>query len=125
MKVDVINLDADRRPARSSSIRTVFGIEAMRSDILHRVVRWQLAKRRAGTHKIKIRNEVTRRTARRCTSRRAPAAPVTARAAAPQFGGGAKALRPGGRAATRIDLPRRSARWRCSSRSRKAKPTAR
>ena len=35
----------------------VFGAE-VRSDILHRVVTWQLAKRRAGTHKTKERSEI-------------------------------------------------------------------
>ena len=35
----------------------VFGIEP-RDDIMARVVKWQLAKRRAGTHKAKIRSEV-------------------------------------------------------------------
>ncbi len=35
----------------------VFGIEP-RTDILHRVVNWQLAKRRAGTHKTKQRAEI-------------------------------------------------------------------
>ncbi len=35
----------------------VFGVEP-RADILHRVVNWQLAKRRAGTHKTKQRSEV-------------------------------------------------------------------
>ncbi len=35
----------------------VFGAE-VRSDILHRVVTWQLAKRRAGTHKVKERSEI-------------------------------------------------------------------
>lgn len=37
---------------------SVFGVE-VRSDILHRVVRWQLARRRAGTHKVKTRGEVS------------------------------------------------------------------
>ena len=37
----------------------VFGAD-VRSDILHRVVNWQLAKRRAGTHKVKERGEVDR-----------------------------------------------------------------
>ncbi len=36
---------------------TIFGLEP-RADILHRVVRWQLAKRQAGTHKAKTRSEV-------------------------------------------------------------------
>ena len=37
----------------------VFGAD-VRSDILHRVVNWQLAKRRAGTHKTQERGEVSR-----------------------------------------------------------------
>ncbi len=36
---------------------SVFGVE-VRPDILHRVVVWQLAKRRQGTHKVKTRGEV-------------------------------------------------------------------
>jgi large subunit ribosomal protein L4 len=36
----------------------IFGL-APRADILHRVVTWQLAKRRAGTHKVKQRAEIT------------------------------------------------------------------
>jgi large subunit ribosomal protein L4 len=35
----------------------VFGLEP-RADILHRVVNWQLAKRRQGTHKVKGRSEI-------------------------------------------------------------------
>ena len=34
----------------------IFGLEP-RQDILHRVVRWQMAKRRQGTHKAKTRSE--------------------------------------------------------------------
>ena len=34
-----------------------FGLEP-RADILHRVVRWQLARRQAGTHKVKTRGEI-------------------------------------------------------------------
>jgi len=37
----------------------VFNAE-VRRDILHRVVTWQLAKRRAGTHKVKERSEIDR-----------------------------------------------------------------
>lgn len=37
----------------------VFGVE-VRADILQRVVLWQLAKRRAGTHKVKSRAEIAR-----------------------------------------------------------------
>ena len=37
----------------------VFGVEKIRGDILHRMVRWQLAKRQAGTHKTQTRSEVS------------------------------------------------------------------
>jgi len=37
----------------------IFGLDP-RADILHRVVRWQLAKRRAGTHDVKNRGEIWR-----------------------------------------------------------------
>lgn len=37
----------------------IFGLEDIRSDILHRAVRWQLAKRQAGTHKTQSRSEVS------------------------------------------------------------------
>ena len=46
-KVGDIDLDDD-----------VFGVE-VRSDLLARTVTWQLAKRRAGTHKVKGRSEVS------------------------------------------------------------------
>ncbi len=57
MKMDVIKLDA----SAAGSIEldeTVFGLEP-RADILHRVVRWQLARRQAGTHSVKGRSEVS------------------------------------------------------------------
>ena len=37
----------------------IFGLTA-RADILHRCVTWQLAKRRAGTHAVKNRADITR-----------------------------------------------------------------
>jgi large subunit ribosomal protein L4 len=51
MKVNVTNLDAERVGDIDLSDE-VFGA-AVRRDILARVVSWQLAKRRAGTHKAK------------------------------------------------------------------------
>ncbi len=57
MKLDVITLDA--APAGEIELSdAVFGVEP-RADILHRVVRWQLAKRQAGTHKAKTRSETS------------------------------------------------------------------
>lgn len=58
MKAKVITLDA----AEAGDIElddAIFGVEEPRKDILHRVVRWQLAKRQAGTHKVKGRSEVS------------------------------------------------------------------
>lgn len=57
MKLDVIKLDG----AKAGTIdldEALFGLEP-RADILHRVVRWQRAKKQAGTHKVKGRSEVS------------------------------------------------------------------
>jgi large subunit ribosomal protein L4 len=57
MKLDVINLD--KKSVGSVDVAdAVFGAE-VRGDILQRVVRWQLAKRQAGTHKAKVISEVS------------------------------------------------------------------
>ena len=56
MKCDVINLEAKKTGAIDLD-EAVFAV-AVRADILARAVNWQLAKRRAGTHKTKERNEV-------------------------------------------------------------------
>jgi len=57
MKLDVITLD--KKSAGSLDVAdAVFGAE-VRGDILQRVVRWQLAKRQAGTHKTKIISDVS------------------------------------------------------------------
>ena len=42
---------------------SIFGVE-VRTDILHRMVKWQLAKRQSGTHKVKERGEVRGSTAK-------------------------------------------------------------
>ena len=51
MKYDVINLENQKVESIDLS-DAIFGVE-VRSDILSRVVNWQLAKRRAGTHSVK------------------------------------------------------------------------
>ena len=57
MKTDVIKLDAKK--AGSVDLDDgIFGLEP-RADILQRVVRFQLAKRQAGTHKVKTRSETS------------------------------------------------------------------
>lgn len=57
MKLDVINLD-NKKAGSVELADDVFGLE-VRGDILHRVVTWQLAKRRAGTHKTKGISEIS------------------------------------------------------------------
>lgn len=56
MQCDVINVE-NEKVATLDLDDAVFGLE-VRPDILARAVNWQLAKRRAGTHKVKSRNEV-------------------------------------------------------------------
>ncbi|MGD9510966.1 MAG: 50S ribosomal protein L4 [Geminicoccaceae bacterium] len=58
MQVQVKNLAAEEVGSLDLA-DAVFGVE-VRPDILHRVVLWQLAKRRAGTHKVKTRAEIAR-----------------------------------------------------------------
>jgi large subunit ribosomal protein L4 len=82
----------------------IFGLEP-RADILQRMVRWQLAKRQAGTHKTKTRGEI------RMTSKKAYKQKGTGQArhgnkAAPQFRGGGKAFGPVVRSHA-IDLPKK------------------
>ncbi|MBK8176095.1 MAG: 50S ribosomal protein L4 [Rhodospirillales bacterium] len=60
MERDVINLESEKVGVVDLS-DFVFGAE-MRADILARMVNWQLAKRRAGTHCTKTRGEVARTT---------------------------------------------------------------
>lgn len=57
MKTEVIDLNAGVTGDLELD-DAIFGLEPRR-DILHRVVRWQLAKRQAGTHKAKTRTEVS------------------------------------------------------------------
>ena len=54
MKQDVISIE-NKKVGTIDLDDTVFGLDA-RPDILTRAVNWQLAKRRAGTHKVKDEN---------------------------------------------------------------------
>lgn len=60
MQVDVINLNNETVGSVDLD-EGIFGVE-VRPDIMARTVNWQLAKRRAGTHKTKLRGEVARTT---------------------------------------------------------------
>jgi large subunit ribosomal protein L4 len=61
MKLPVIKLDA-AKAADVEAADAVFGIEEIRSDILQRMVRYQLSKRQAGTHSTQNRDDVNRTT---------------------------------------------------------------
>ncbi len=56
MKSDIVTLDG-KKAGDIELNESIFGLEA-RPDILQRVVRWQLAKRRAGTHAVKFRSDI-------------------------------------------------------------------
>jgi large subunit ribosomal protein L4 len=58
MKLKIMSIDG----AETGSVElsdSIFGLEP-RADILHRCVRWQLAKRQRGTHDVKNRAEISR-----------------------------------------------------------------
>src|SRR5580658_9881146 len=104
MKIDVIKLDG-KKAGQVELPDDIFGIEEIRGDILQRCVTWQLAKRRAGTHKIQVRNEVSRTGKKMYRQKGTGGARHGSRRAA-QFVGGAKAHGPVVRSHA-IGLPKR------------------
>jgi large subunit ribosomal protein L4 len=70
----------------------IFGLEP-RTDLIHRVVRWQLAKRQAGTHKTLQRSEVTGST-KKFVRQKGSGGARHGNKKAPQFRGGGKAFGP-------------------------------
>lgn len=82
----------------------IFGLDP-REDILHRVVRWQLAKRQQGTHKAKGRSEIARTGAKMYRQKGTGRARHSS-ARAPQFRGGGKAHGPVARS-HEYDLPKK------------------
>ena len=58
MKIDITTLEGGNAGSVELD-ETIFGLEP-RADLIQRCVRWQLAKRRAGTHKVKTRGEIAR-----------------------------------------------------------------
>jgi large subunit ribosomal protein L4 len=91
MEIAVTTLD--RQDAGTMELNAaVFG-QAVRSDILHQVVRWQLAKRRQGTHKAKTRGEVNK-TTRKMYKQKGTGRARHGAASAPQFRGGGKPFGP-------------------------------
>lgn len=71
---------------------SIFGLEP-REDLLHRVVRWQLARRQQGTHKTLGRSEIAR-TGAKMYKQKGTGRARHSSARAPQFRGGGKAHGP-------------------------------
>ena len=103
MRAEVTSLDA----ANAGSLELddqIFNLDP-RPDILQRMVRWQLAKRRAGTHHVQDRSEVSV-TGKKMVKQKGSGGARHGNKAAPQFRGGGKAFGPKPRDHA-FDLPKK------------------
>ena len=82
----------------------IFGLEP-RSDLIHRMVRWQTLKRMAGTHHVQDRSEVTT-TGKKMYRQKGTGGARHGDKAVPQFRGGGKAFGPKPRSHA-IELPKK------------------
>ena len=92
MKINVLTLD-NKKAGDIELADEIFGIEEIRGDILQRCVTWQLAKRRAGTHKVQTRNENSR-TGKKMYKQKGTGGARHGSRRAPQFVGGSRAHGP-------------------------------
>jgi large subunit ribosomal protein L4 len=104
MKLEVVNLDGGKAGSIELS-DAIFGISDIRGDILARCVNWQLAKRRAGTHKVQTRNENSR-TGKKMYKQKGTGGARHGSRRAPQFVGGSRAFGPIVRSHA-FDLPKK------------------
>ena len=103
MKLDVTTLEG----ANAGSVEldeAIFGLEP-REDLIARCIRWQLAKRRAGTHAVKNRSDINR-TTRKVYKQKGTGSARHGAASAPQFRGGGRAFGPQVRSHAH-DLPKK------------------
>jgi large subunit ribosomal protein L4 len=91
MKLDITTLDGEGAGSVDLN-ETIFGLEP-RVDLLQRMVRWQLAKRQAGTHAVKNRSDVNR-TRKKLYKQKGTGNARHGAASAPQFRGGGRAFGP-------------------------------
>lgn len=91
MKIDVTSFDGQAAGSIELSDE-VFGLEP-RVDLIHRMIRWQLAKRRAGTHAVKNRAEIAR-TGKKMYKQKGTGGARHGSARVPQFRGGGRAFGP-------------------------------
>ena len=91
MKLDITSMDG----ATVGSVELsadIFGLEP-RADLIQRMVLWQLAKRQAGTHKVKGRAEIWR-TGKKMYKQKGTGGARHGSARVPQFRGGGRAMGP-------------------------------
>jgi large subunit ribosomal protein L4 len=103
MKLDITTLEGGAAGSVDLD-ESIFGLEP-RADLLARCVRWQLAKRQAGTHAVKNRSDVDR-TTRKIYKQKGTGSARHGAASAPQFRGGGRAFGPQVRSHAH-DLPKK------------------
>ena len=93
MKLDITSHDGAAAEGAAIELDdAIFGLQP-RADLIARMVRYQLAKRRAGTHKSKGRAEIAR-TGKKLVKQKGSGGARHGSARAPQFRGGGKAFGP-------------------------------
>lgn len=91
MELDITTLDGEKAGSVTLN-EAIFGLDP-RSDLLQRCVRWQLAKRQAGTHAVKNRSDISR-TTKKLYKQKGTGNARHGAASAPQFRGGGRAFGP-------------------------------
>jgi len=91
MKLDITTLDGEKAGSVTLN-EAIFGLDP-RSDLLQRCIRWQLTKRRAGTHAVKNRSDISR-TTKKLYKQKGTGNARHGAASAPQFRGGGRAFGP-------------------------------
>ena len=103
MKIDVTSLEG--APSGSIELKDdIFGLEP-REDLIARMIRYQLAKRRAGTHAVKNRADIWR-TGKKMYKQKGTGGARHGSARVPQFRGGGRAFGPQVRSHAH-DLPKK------------------
>jgi large subunit ribosomal protein L4 len=103
MKLDVTTLEGTKAGSVDLN-EAIFGLDP-RADLLARCVRWQLAKRQAGTHAVKNRSAIDR-TTKKVYKQKGTGSARHGAASAPQFRGGGRAFGPQVRSHAH-DLPKK------------------
>ena len=103
MKLAITTL-AGKEAGTVELAEALFGLEP-RADILHRMVRYQLAKRQAGTHQAQERSTINR-TTKKLFKQKGTGNARHGSAKAPQFRGGGRAFGPIARSHAH-DLPKK------------------